>query len=84
MYRNVLVPTLSTQVSLIPNRCDTGRRGGKSNKVDRLMPKRYKGRRRGRLMLIVLGLAGLGVGVWLFGRRDKGLDWAERRDQNGR
>jgi uncharacterized protein HemX len=50
------------------------------------MPKRYKRNRAGsRLFLIILCLAGLGVGVWLFGRRQQHQsEWADRRDQNGR
>ena len=47
------------------------------------MPKRYKRRGVGRVFLILLGLAGLGLGVWLFGRRGQD-DWAARRDQDGR
>jgi hypothetical protein len=35
------------------------------------------------VFLLLFGLAGLGLGVWLFGRRGKD-DWAARRDQNGR
>ena len=40
---------------------------------------------RGRVFLVLFGLAGLGLGIWLFGRRGK-ADWAARtarRDQNG-
>ena len=47
------------------------------------MPKRYVRKRRGRLFLFLLGLAGLGLGIWLFGRRGQD-DWTARRGQNGR
>jgi hypothetical protein len=30
---------------------------------------RSNGRRPGKLLMFLLGLAGLGVGVWLFGKR---------------
>ncbi len=49
------------------------------------MPKRYSRRRGGgRFLLILLGLAGLGVGVWLFGKRARDRGWDDRRGQNGR
>jgi hypothetical protein len=49
------------------------------------MPKRYTRRGGGgRLLLILLSLAGLGVGVWLFGKRARNRAWDDRRDQNGR
>jgi len=35
------------------------------------------------VFVILLGLAGLGLGIWLFGRRGRD-NWAVRRDQNGR
>jgi hypothetical protein len=47
------------------------------------MPKRYGRRGRGRVFLVLFGLAGLGLGIWLFGRRGRD-DSASRRDQNGR
>jgi hypothetical protein len=46
------------------------------------MPKRYKRRRAGKLFLLLLALAGLGLGVWLFGKRGAAPEW-ERRQQNG-
>jgi hypothetical protein len=49
------------------------------------MPKREKRRSGGgRLLVILLSVAGLGVGVWLFGRRARDRDWDDRRGQNGR
>ena len=49
------------------------------------MPKRYTRRGSGgRLLVILLSLAGLGVGVWLFGKRARDRHWDDRRGQNGR
>ena len=49
------------------------------------MPKRSKRPGGGgRLLVILLSLAGLGVGVWLFGKRARDRAWDDRRDQNGR
>jgi LPXTG-motif cell wall-anchored protein len=48
----------------------------------RAMPKRYKRRGSGRVFLVLLGLAGLGLGIWLFGRRGKD-DWSARREEDG-
>jgi hypothetical protein len=48
------------------------------------MPKRYKRRRRGgKLFLLVMCLAGLGVGIWLFGKRGSDSEWNGRPGVNG-
>ena len=49
------------------------------------MPKRYKRRRPGgKLFLLVMCLAGLGVGIWLFGKRGSDSKWNGRTEQDGR
>jgi hypothetical protein len=47
------------------------------------VPKRYKRRRGGKLFFLILCLAGLGLGVWLFGKRGAEPGWDGRASQNG-
>ena len=37
----------------------------------------------GKLFLLVMCLAGLGVGVWLFGKRGADSEWNGRPEQDG-
>ena len=47
------------------------------------MPKRYRREGSGgKFLFLLLCLAGLGVGVWLFGKRRRGAEQS-RRAQNG-
>ena len=78
-------PNLERTIIQVPARPASPRLSSQAegHKVIRAMPKRYRRRGGGRVLLLLLGLAGLGLGVWLFGRRGRN-DWAARRDQNGR